>query len=788
MSNDNKDIVAPEPNLIETLIFRFMPFWPLFAILCVFTLAAGWAYLHFMAVPEYEVTASVLIKDEKKGVNDARMLESMDAFSTSKIVDNEIKVIRSRSLINAVVDTLALYAPIYEDRKVQPALAYASSPIQIRALHPDRIQEVPEAPQVYFSYNAAKRKVKIGSKLYPLDNWVKTPFGTLKFSLNPNAEQVPTGLLYFSLIPPRQVIDELLAKLSIEPSNKLATVIDLYINDPVPQRGKDILNNLIFAYNRAAIVDRNLLAVNTMKFIEGRIREVEKELKDAEARVQQYKTTRGVVDLGEQGKLFLQNVGENDRKLSEINMQLAVLNNVENYVLSKNNRAGIVPSTLGVNEPVLAQLLQKLYESEIQYEKLKGTTAQNNPLLISISDEIEKIRPSILENIQNQRVNLQSNQASITQTIQQFNSELKSIPQKERELLEINRQQAIKSNAYSFLLQKREETALSYAPSAGSSRVVDLAEASIMPVSPNPLQIYFIAIFLALAGGIGYVTSKEMMSNKLLFRSDIEELTNLPITAELSEVKTTKDALFTAPSELYVIEQFRQMRATMGLFGRKYNKKKIMIASSMAGEGKSHVSSNLAYSLSASGKKVILLDFDLRNPNSSNRFGFFKQAGITDYLSQDIKPEELIQPTTFPNLSILPAGSETGDHTELLLNGRLESLFEYLDNNFDYVIIDTPPIELVTDAYLLAEYSDAVLFVVRHGFTPKSKLRRLSFDKQLKAIENLSIVFTSVKPRGFIKGDKGYGFGYGYGYESRYGESAYLNRVPANNSGASAQM
>jgi capsular exopolysaccharide synthesis family protein len=328
------------------------------------------------------------------------------------------------------------------------------------------------------------------------------------------------------------------------------------------------------------------------------------------------------------------------------------------------------------------------------------------------------------------------------------------------------------------LLQKREETVLSYAPTAEDLRIVDMAEASRNPISPKPIYAYMSAVFLALGAGIGLVLGKEMLNSKVLFRSEIEAYTNAPIVAELSSVQNLKKGVFVEPTEASEVEQFRQLRVTMGLYGRTFAKKKIMVTSSIPGEGKSYVSTNVAYSLASSGKKVVLLDFDLRNPNTSVLFNSYKSKGIIEYLSGNIKPETIIKNTPFNNLSIVSAGIDVGDHTELLLNGKLEDLFTYLEDTFDYVIIDTPPVDLVSDAFLLSEYCDITLLVIRHAYTPKSLVQRMAQNNKLRSLHNVAIVFNGVKPRGFVKGQ--YGYGYGYGFENRYSDKTYRTRKIAS--------
>ncbi|WP_114778455.1 GumC family protein [Botryobacter ruber] len=762
-----------EDSLASSVVHKYLPFWPLFVILSVVFLLGAWGYLHYFAVPSYAITASLIVKDEKKGVEDAKMTEAIDAFTSNTIVENEINVIHSFTLVNKVVNELMLYAPVFEEDKFKSVPAYTTSPVRLQLKSPENAKEF---EKIYFTYDEAGRRVTVGNKAYPLNKWVKTPFGELRFIQNQKQTDAAEKPLYFSIIRPKKASNLLLANISIETSNKLSSVINLSMQDYVPQRGEDILNTLIRAYNETADSDKNRLAAQTLAFVEDRIRLVEQELTDLESEIEQYKSTRGAVNLNEQGKLYLEKVGENDRKISEINLQLAVLDKVESYVVSRKNTAGIMPSTLGVSDPALSQVLQKLHTAEIEYQKLKPTTAENNPLLMAVSDEIASIRPGILENIRSQRVNLKTSLANIVAANSQYNAELRAIPAKERELIEISRQQSIKNEAYSFLLQKREETVLSSAPTDGDVRVIDMAEASVLPVSPKKLYIYLSALLVAFGLGIGLVTGRELMNGKLLFRHEIEENISAPIVGELTSVNNRKGSLFVEPADTAVIEQFRQLRATMGLYGRTFVKKKIMVASSIPGEGKSYVSTNLALSLSASGKQVALLDFDLRNPVTSQLFDLYKEAGIIEYLNGEaVRPEAIVRKTAFKNLSMIPAGTDVGDHTELLLNGKLETLFAFLEDTFDYIIIDTPPVDLISDAYLLSEYCDITLLVMRHAHTPKQVVQRLGQSGKLKSLRNVAIVFNGVKPRGFVNGK--YGYGYGYGYEVKYGNKVYQSRT-----------
>ncbi|GGG12446.1 tyrosine protein kinase [Pontibacter amylolyticus] len=721
----------------------------------------------------YESTASLIIKDENKGVDDPRMTESINMFTSKKIVENEIEVIQSRALMKKVVEDLGLYAVMYEEGNIKPISAYLSSPVSIKLKNPYKLPVNADQPsKISLGFNHKSNKVTLDKEVYPINKWVQTPYGEMQFLMNPNQQYKTSNILYVQLLHPQLVTDAILHNLSVSPASKLSTVVNLTIKDNVPQRGENILNQLIYIYHQTAVTDRNTLALNTLKFIEERIKVVEKELGLLESHVQKYKSTKGIVDLSEQGKVFLQNVGDNARKMEDITIQLAVLNKVEDYVISKNNTSSIVPATLGINDPVLSQLLQKLYDSEIQYQRLRKTTGENNPLVVSIYDEIEKIRPSILENIQSQRENLLATRSNLLNTRSKYNTALQIIPENERELLDITRQLEIKNSVYTFLLQKREETALSFAPITTDSRVIDVAESSLWPVSPKPNLVYIIAFGMAILTGVVLITGKELLSGKILYRSEVENFIKAPIVAELSNISKRKSKVFEKP-DAYVIEQFRHMRTTLGLYGRTFSKKKILVTSSIPGEGKSYVSSNLAYSLALSGKRVALLDMDLRNPNATTLFDSLNEEGITDYLNSEIEIAKIIKETDLANLILIPAGTNIGDNSELLLNGRLETLFDLLEAEFDYIILDSPPASLVTDAYLLAEFCDITLFIVRHAYTPKSIVQRLELVTRTQPIKNLAIVFNGVKVRGFFK--ESYGYGYGYSVEGKY-KNNYAHR------------
>ncbi|OQP52839.1 hypothetical protein A4H97_24390 [Niastella yeongjuensis] len=776
-----------EKNIGSLIVNWYLPYWPLFLILIIVGVGSAWAYLHFIAVPVYETNATVMVKDEKKGVDESGSMEALQIYPTKNIAENEIEVIHSRKLMEQVIVQLLLYAPInegpeYSMGKFNETSAYVSSPVSIVAKDPDELIETGDTDIVmsvnYYTdkerraaTNVYKDKVKevvIENRKYPLRVWCNTRWGELKFIPNDRQTTAPVGPLFFELNKPKDVAPGILLNLQVNSPNKLSTTIDLTLRDPIPRRAEDILNKLLIAYHLQSIEEKKGMAANTLEFIEARLLKVERELDSIESVVQTFRTDKGVVDLGEQSKMYLENVGDNDRKIADLSMQKAALDEMENYVTSRSNKGDLVPATLGITDPVLSDLMQKLYNKKVEYETLLKTTAENNPYAVGVAKEIEQLRPLVLEKLKNYRLSLEAGKRNLASISSGYNSELRTIPQKERELMSISREQAIKKGIYSYLLEKREQTALASSSANSDSKIIDMASSSITPVSPKKMLTYFGALALFGGLGIGIVSLKEMMNKKILFRSEIESLTSVPVIAEIS-VNKDKESLLHSNSKVSIVaEQFRHLRAAIGLFGRKkeINIKRILITSSIPSEGKTYISTNLATSLALAGNRVVLVDLDIRKPRTSAIMGIDQQAGVAEFLDGSKTPEEIITNTEVNNLFVVSAGRGEDNSRELILSGRLDILIAYLHDTFDYIVLDASPIDPVSDSYTFSDFCDITLFVIRHNRTPKTMVQILDNNNKFKALKNPRIVFNGIRSRGILKGM--YGYSYGYGYENVY--------------------
>ena len=706
------------------------------------------------------------------------MEEVLNVFDTKKIVENELEVLTSNAIMDDVITTMRLYAPIDQEsgwQHLDRSSAYFTSPVAIEVAIPDSLREV---SKVYFDYRENEKTVYVGEQKYPLGLWVSSPYGRMRFIKNPNhkpnSKNLPENArLYFSLLDLNRVTKNINENLKASQISKQSSVITFTMRDPLPQRSELLLNEIVNAYNRSSIDKKNEMASKTLQFIENRLKNVSQELDSVENTIQKYRARSGVVDISEQSKLYLQGIEETDKQASTVNMQLSALDEAEKYITSKSTDASVVPSTLNIDDPTLSQLLEKVYNAETQYDKLKKTTAENNPIVLSLQEEINKTKPSILENIRNQRKSLQANKNYISSVNNKYSSLLSSIPGKERQLIEVSRQQNIKNDIYSFLLQKREETAYSINAANPDCTLVDKPASSIRPVTPKKPMLALVAAMLPLVLGFLVISIKEQLNRKILYRSDIEKLTSFPVIGELIYDKDQKNVFNPAKERSFIIEQFRQIRTALKYQGTPPgNHKRILVTSSVKGEGKSFVSSNLAYSLAKSGKKVALLELDLYQPKLSEMLQIEKTTGITDYLANDkISEKEIILNTAIhPNLYIVPAGFLVDEPSDLILNGKLDRLLNYLDTEFDIILMDTAPVKAMTDAFNIAPLANLVLYIVRHDHTPKNNIEILDQEMEAYNVKNIALIFNGVKKRGL--GKFSYGYGHGYGYDQR---SAYDN-------------
>ena len=550
-----------------------------------------------------------------------------------------------------------------------------------------------------------------------------------------------------------------------------STVIEVKLETPVPEKGVDFLDKLFEIYNADAILDKNQIAAKTLAFIENRLNLVVGQLDSVEKNIQNFKTRESVYDLGSQASLYLTNVSELDKRSSDVQIQLDVLKDVQQYVDNKGKRPGTVPSQILISDPTLAGLLTKLYDAEFQLSKAESINGEKSDAVIMSNQAVGRIKADIRENLGTIRSNLNAVKSNVNSGIAMNSGLLSQVPRKERGLLEISRQQAIKNNIYTFLLQKREETALSSAGTTPDLKVLEKGS-SYGPVKPVAKNFYLTGLLLGLLVSVVFVLLREQFNRKILFRNEIEEKTKVPVLAEIMYSKTTEAIAISEGKRTIIAEQFRSLRTNLAFMGMNEENKTLLVTSSISGEGKSFIALNLAMSFTLTGKKVGLMEMDLRKPKLSKYLGINRDPGITNFLIGKATIDNIIKETKYPNLFVISAGPIPPNPTELILSPKFGEMMALLKEKFDYIIIDSAPIGPVTDAQLISSYANTTLYVMRHAFTPKVFLRMMDDLYQQKKFNNMALIFNGLKPRGISFMSYGYGYGsYGYGYGYGYGSS-----------------
>ena len=563
--------------------------------------------------------------------------------------------------------------------------------------------------------------------------------------------------------------------LSIAPTSKTTSVAVISLKNSSLQRGQDFINQLLEMYNRNTNNDKNEIAQKTAEFIDERIGIISKELGSTEANLESFKRDAGITDLTSEAQIALAGNAEYEKKSVENRTQISLVNDLRKYL--RGNEYEVLPSNVGLQDAALIGAIERYNEMLIERKRLLRTSTENNPTIVNLDTSIRAMKANVQATLEGTLQGLMITKESLDREASRYSRRISNAPGQERAYVSIARQQEIKAGLYLMLLQKREENAIALAATANNAKIIDEAIADDIPVSPKRSMIYLIALMLGVGIPVGIIYLIELTKFKIEGRADVEKLTSVPVVGDipLTDEKNDKNgsiAVFENKNNL-MSETFRNIRTNLQ-FMLDNDQKVILVTSTVSGEGKSFVSSNLAISLSLLGKKVVIVGLDIRKPGLNKVFQLSnKERGITQYLSN---PEtdlmELVQPSDVnKNLFILPGGTVPPNPTELLARNGLDKAIETLKKNFDYVILDTAPIGMVTDTLLIGRIADLSVYVCRADYTHKAEytlINELSFEKKLP---NLCTVINGVDLK---KRKYGYYYGYGkygkhYGYGKRYG-------------------
>lgn len=782
---------------IQELLFKYLIHWPWFVGAVIVCLISAYIYL-YIATPVYNISATVLIKDDKKGgsSNNVAGLDELGLsglITSSQSIDNEIEVLRSKTLVKEVVNYLNLYVTYKDDDQIPSKELYKTSPVQVNMtpqeaekLKTKVVIEMVLHPQGSLDVNVQMEDKEFQKHFEKLPAILPTNQGTLSFFQTTDSvsskkkEEVGSPVqdirhITATISQPMNVARGYCENLSIEPTSKTTSVVTVSLKNSSLQRGQDFINQLLEMYNRNTNNDKNEIAQKTAEFIDERIGIISKELGSTEADLETFKRDAGITDLSSDAQIALTGNAEYEKKQVENRTQISLVEDLKKYL--GHNEYEILPSNVGLKDITLAAQIDRYNEMLIERKRLLRTSTENNPAIINLDTSIRATKANVQATLEGTLQGLFITKADLDREAKRYMRRISDAPGQERQYVSIARQQEIKAGLYLMLLQKREENAIMLAATANNAKIIDDAIADVIPVSPKRSIIYLAALVLGIAIPVVVIFLIDLTKFKIEGRADVEKLTSVPVVGDipLTDEKNAKDgsiAVFENQNNL-MSETFRNIRTNIQ-FMLQNDKKVILVTSTVSGEGKSFTSANLAISFSLLGKKVVIVGLDIRKPGLNKVFNLSsKEKGITQYLANpEMDLMSLVQPSDInKNLYILPGGTVPPNPTELLARDGLDKAIEILKKNFDYVLLDTAPIGMVTDTLLIGRVADLSAYVCRADYTHKAEYTLINELFHEQKLPNLCTIINGVDLK---KRKYGYYYGYGkygkhYGYGKRYG-------------------
>ena len=787
----------------QTVYMTLILNWKWFVLSLIICLGLASIYLRY-TIPIYQTYAKLLIKEENnsRGRNSLQYTTNLGMVSNSTGIDNEMEILKSSSIAIQAVKDLKLYTTYMSAGKVTNRLMYKTQPISVDIdpihldilTHPISLTITREGKKyhvegTYYSTNpdAPGKAYAIDKSFTALPAAIGTQAGILTFIPNSTTPMKDGEKVLVRISPPKAVAIGYAAGLSIAQSSKSTSIAVLTINDQSPERAIDYLKQLAICYNRQANEDKNEVAVRTEEFINGRLEKINTELGSTESQLESYKKANKMVELQMSANQALSNSDQYDQKLAEANTQIALLNSINDYMNQPSNKYETLPANIGISDQSAVSLINKYNEIVLERNRLLRSASENSPTVTPLTSQLDDLSSSIRRAMAQAKRSMDIQRNAVASQYGKYNSMIQQTPEQEKTMKQIGRQLEVKAGLYLMLLQKREENSISLAATADKGKLID-DPTVVGKVAPRSSTIYAgaLAAGLAIPSVVFFLLS--FFRYKIEGHDDVARLTRLPIIADVAvaseTAKTKADIVVHENQNNQMKEIFRSMRTNVQ-FMLKENEKVISFTSSISGEGKTFIAANLAVSFALLGKKVILVGLDIRKPRLAELFEIDDHRhGITNLLTKTVVTAADIQAQTLPsgvndNLELLMAGPIPPNPAELLTRTSLDDIMDLLKRTYDYVIIDTAPVGLVTDTLQVGRVSNLTVYVCRADYTPKENFELINTLHTENKLPNICVVVNGIdlskKKYGYYYGDGKYGRYAKYGYYGKHGKYGRYN-------------
>lgn len=783
-----------ESNLdLRELIEKYLSYWKWFLIAIILSLLIAFLYLNFER-PTYEATATIKIKNEQGG--DKSTLSAFQDLgiitASNEDVEDEMEILLSRDLIAEAIKSLKLNIQFFTDKNaisnfLDNTLSFSTGyyereryldpPIKINFFINDSTVYRTNA-QFIISINSLNNFTFLDEenfikKKYSFGERVTTNFGDI--IITPNTDLRKSKLVGSNILVKissiRDLADSYSERIEIKPKSVLSSVLSLKVTDGVVHKAEDFLTELVNKYNERAIKLKDELTKSTSNFVTKRLEIISEELLNVDLSAENLKVRYRISDAASQTGLNQQSSSAIENQIVEANTQLQKIGYVKEFVATKDENE-FIPVDVGVSDDNVSTSVQQYNQLMMEKQRLLKTSTEKNPIVVNINEQLKTLDSNIKQGLNNIESSQKISLEALNRQDLRINSRLYSAPRQEREYRDIQRQQQIKESLYLYLLQKREETAITLGVADPNAKIIDSSKGDEDPVSPKKLIILIVAMAIGFLTPLGVIYISELLDTKIHTREDVEKALNIPIIGDIPKLGIGTKANYLIKKNDYssIAEAFRILRTNLNFIlpnKNEGNGKVIFVTSTIAHEGKSLISSNLANTFAHAGKKTLLLGMDIRAPKIKSYLGIRGKYGVTNYIiNSDLKASDVIMEVPdISNLFLISSGDIAPNPAELLMNPRVEELFNYAKSNFDYIIVDTAAYSMVTDTLLLSNFSDAFIYVIRANFLDKRMLKYIKFLYKEKRLPNLALLINGVDHK------KSYGYGYGYGYGTDFEKS-----------------